>query len=128
MDYDPAQLWRFLPWGYAATVSLETPVLYFGLAPHHSLRTKFTAALWLTACTYPIVVLALPMLLAGRSEWLYIAVAETFAPLAECVLFHLAFGGRRADGRPNVALRDDAAIVAANLTSFLVGGWLLSVF
>jgi len=126
MDYDPEQLWRFLPWGYAATVALETPVLYFGLASHHSLRTRFTAAFWLTACTYPIVVLALPMLLAGRSETLYIAVAETFAPLAECVLFHLAFGDRRTDGRSKVTLRDDAAIVAANLTSFLVGGWLTS--
>jgi hypothetical protein len=54
---------------------------------------------------------------------LYTFVAETFAPVAECFLFWLAFGN--ADPRTRKSfIQDMAAIVAANLASFLFGGWL----
>ena len=52
-----------------------------------------------------------------NQRWLYLLVAETFAPLAECVLFALAFGGKD----EGVAWRDHAAIVLANLASFGLG-------
>ena len=55
---------------------------------------------------------------------LYLAVAETFAPSAECILFWLAFGTRAEWGRPSM-WRDFVTIVAANLASFLIGEALL---
>ena len=111
-------LWRFLPLGYLFTVAVETPVLVLFLSKRHPLKRKLFAGLWLTACTYPVVVLALPPLFADSSRALYLLVAETFAPVAECALFYLAFGGKGSEG---VSWRDMAAIVAANLLSFLAG-------
>ena len=64
-------------------------------------------------------------MLLPSPHWLYLAVAETFAPVAECALFWAAFGERAELGRASM-WRDFAAITAANLTSFLVGGLILS--
>jgi hypothetical protein len=96
--------WTFLVVGYFATIAIETPILLVGLSPRHALRTKLFAGAWLTACTYPIVVLALP------NQTL---IAETFAPLAEVAAFAVL---TRAAG-----WRDAAAITVANLASFGVG-------
>jgi hypothetical protein len=121
--------WIFLPVGYVITVLIETPVLLVGLSPRHSLRRKLAASIWLNACSYPIVILVLPLLLANSPTWVYIAVAETFAPVAECLLFLAAFYDRSDLGRRTM-WRDVGAITAANLSSFLVGevliraGWL----
>lgn len=126
MPPDTAHLWSFLPWGYALTVAIELPVLLVGLSPRHPLPRRIFAGFWLTACTYPIVVLVLPPLVWTRwGETAYLLIAETFAPAAECLLFWLLFC--RDGARPFAAntLRDIAAIVAANLTSFLVGGYLV---
>ena len=102
--------------GYAIAVPVETLVLWFSLSSEHSLRVKIAAGFWLTACTYPIVILVLPALIDPRSSpVLYLAVAETFAPAAESALFLAAFGQRGARAR------DVAAIVLANLTSFAAG-------
>src|SRR5687768_12910349 len=90
----PGDLWAFLPLGYALTVALETPVLFFGLSPIHSRARRLAYGFWLTACTYPIVVLALTQL--DWPRWQYLAVAETFAPLAECLLFYAAERGNPA--------------------------------
>lgn len=109
----PDELWRFLPFGYLLTIAIETPVLVFGLAPVHPIGRRLVAGVWLTACTYPIVVLVLPILIEPRIP--YLIVAETFAPVAECLLFALAFGDR------STRLRDCAAIIAANLLSFVLG-------
>ena len=114
----PEDLWRFLPLGYLFTVAVETPVLLLLLSKHHTLRRRLFAGLWLTACTYPVVVLVLPTLFADAARVLYLAVAETFAPAAECALFYLAFGGKGSD---RATWRDFAVIVAANLLSFLTG-------
>jgi len=100
---------QFLPIGYVLSVIIETPVLLVGLSKQHSLRAKLFAGVWLTGCTYPIVVLSLPPL-TGR---FYLPIAETFAPVAECVLFATLFRTWK--------WRDMAAIVAANLASFAVG-------
>ncbi len=99
----------FLPIGYVLSVAVETPVLLIGLAPHHTLRTRLFSGMWLTACTYPIVILTLPALTGPY----YLPIAETFAPVAECFLF--------AGIIRNWRWRDMAAIVTANLASFLVG-------
>ena len=113
-------LWRFLPVGYLFTVALETPILWLLLSPRHTQRRRLFAGLWLTACTYPIVVLVLPALFADSSRAVYLLAAETFAPAAECLLFWLAFG-REKTAHGSSLWRDFAAITAANLVSFLAG-------
>lgn len=110
----PRALWLFLPLGYLFTIAIETPVLLIGLSRHHPLRRRLLAGIWLTACTYPIVVLVLPLLFGNDSRTIYLLIAETFAPVAECLLFWAAFG-------KETRWRDFAAIVVANLSSFLLG-------
>ena len=116
----PEELLYFLPFGYLLTVAVETPVLFFGLSKTLTAGQRLFAGPWLTACTYPVVVLVLPALFAASSRGLYLLAAETFAPAAECALFWLAFGRRLgADARPK--LLNFATIVAANVLSFGIG-------
>jgi hypothetical protein len=113
--------WQFLIIGYLATVMLETPVLLIGLSQGNTMRTRLVAAAWLTACTYPVVVLVLPPLL--RESWgetVYLLVAETFAPLAECVLFTLVFNTKE-ERWSKTNVQDCLIITGANLFSFLTG-------
>jgi hypothetical protein len=114
------ELWRFLPIGYLLTIFIETPVLVVGLSRRHALSRKLLAGVWLTACTYPIVTLVLPLLFAPDRRVAYLLVAETFAPVAECVLFWLAFGTPHHAGTASM-WRDFTAIIVANLASFGVG-------
>jgi hypothetical protein len=116
----PLDLWRFLPLGYLFTVAIETPILFFGLSARHSKGRRLFAGFWLTACTYPIVTLVLPLLLENYSRAAYLTVAEIFAPVAECVLFWLAFG-TKTDLKHKSMWRDFGVIVIANLASFLLG-------
>ncbi len=118
---DPAALWAFLPLGYLTTILIETPILLLGLSARHSWRRRFFAGVWLTACTYPLVVLVFPLCFDPAEQWgLYLVVAETFAPVAECALFWMAFGEKTEWGRASM-WRDFATIVVANLASFGVG-------
>lgn len=110
----PSDLWRFLPVGYLLTIAIEIPILFFGLSAHHSKRRRIVAGIWLTACTYPIVTLVLRLLMVNQSRAMFLLVAEVFAPVAECVLFRLAFGKQ-------AMWRDFVVIVIANLASFLAG-------
>ena len=122
----PAYLWTFLPLGYALSVLVEAPVLLVGLSPQHSVGRRLFAGFWLTACTYPIVVIVLPLLIdPGTHLAAYLIVAETFAPVAECLLFWAAFGGAWHDRR---LWRDWAVIVLANLLSFFAGEVLFAVW
>ena len=114
------ELWHFLPLGYLLSILIETPILLIGLSRRHPFRRKLFAGVWLTACTYPIVVLVLPLFFAPDRRVLYLVVAETFAPVAECVLFWLAFGNREAVGTRSM-WRDFMAIIVANLASFAIG-------
>ena len=116
----PSELWRFLPLGYLLTIAIETPILLAGLSSRHPRSRRAFAGVWLTACTYPIVTLVLPLLLANHTRATFLLVAETFAPAMECLLFWLAFGVREEFGHRSM-WRDFAAIVVANLASFLVG-------
>jgi hypothetical protein len=110
----PLELWRFLPIGYLFTIAIEIPILFLGLSSHHSKKHRIIAGIWLTASTYPIVTLVLPLLLVNHSRAIFLLVAEVFAPVAECILFWLAFGR-------SSTWRDFGAIVIANLASFLAG-------
>ena len=132
MAPDAQHLWSFLPWGYALTVAFELPVLLAGLSPRHPISRRLFAGFWLTACTYPIVVLVLPLLVWGRfGQMAYLIIAETFAPAAECLLFWLLFcrdANLNEQSPPSPGwstFRDMAAIIVANLVSFLLGGYLV---
>jgi len=116
----PSDLWRFLIPGYLLTILIETPVLLIGLSKRHSIKRRLIAGVWLTACTYPIVVLVLAPLFVNTSRAAYLVVAEAFAPVAECMLFWLAYGERKELGKASM-WRDFAAIIIANLASFGLG-------
>ena len=122
----PSELWRFLLIGYPFTILIETPILLLGLSSRHALRRRLFAGLWLTACTYPIVVLVLPLILARFSRPMYLAIAETFAPVAECILFWSAYGKTEELGKRSM-WQDFAIIVIANLASF-IGGEILAAY
>jgi hypothetical protein len=116
----PGELWLFLPIGYLSTIAIETPVLLVGLSRKLSFIQRLFAGVWLTACTYPIVVLVLPVLFASSPRGLYLLVAEIFAPVAECALFWIAFR-RQLGARDTTNLRNFAVIILANLLSFGAG-------
>ena len=119
-NFPLSRLWLFLPFGYLLTILIETPFLLVGLSPKISFRQRLWCGVWLTACTYPIVVLVLPALMQDSSRNLYLFVAETFAPLGECFFFWLAFRGKNLFETKDW-LRSFAAIVVANLASFGIG-------
>jgi hypothetical protein len=107
--------------GYVLTVLIETPVLIFGLSKRHTMRDRLFAGLWLTACSYPVVALVIPYFVNPFSNrFLYLLLAETFAPISECILFWLAFGDRAELGRRSM-YRDLGVVVLANLCSFGFG-------
>jgi hypothetical protein len=115
---DPITLWMFVPVGYLLSVLVEMPCLLVGLSERHPLARRVLAGFWLTACTYPVVILVMPQLIdPGSSRLAYLSVAETFAPLAECLLFWAAFGSQ-------TTWRDLTAITLANVASFAAGEWL----
>ena len=114
------ELWYFLPFGYLLTILVETPILLLGLSPKISVKQKLICGVWLTACTYPVVVLVLPTLMNGFARWQYLAVAETFAPVGECLIFWLAFR-RNEMLEKSDRIRSLTAIVIANLASFGIG-------
>ena len=116
----PSELWRFLPLGYLLTIAIETPILVVGLSRRHPVRRRLLAGLWLTACTYPIVTLVLPLVFVNSSRNIYLLAAEVFAPVMECLLFWMAFGSKDATGTRTMA-RDFVVIVIANLASFAAG-------
>lgn len=124
-DLPLADLWRFLPVGYVVTILIETPILLLGLSPNVSFRQKLFCGVWLTASTYPIVVLVLPAIFFDQPRALYLFIAETFAPVAECLLFWLAFRKRELL-KANDWVRCFTAIVVANLASFGIGEILTS--
>jgi hypothetical protein len=122
----PHDLWRFLPLGYLFSILIETTILLIGLSARHPIKRRIFAGVWLTACTYPIVVLVLPLVFGSASRGVYLIVAETFAPVAECVLFWLAYGEREQLGKASM-WRDLGAIIIANLASFM-GGEILNAY
>lgn len=120
-----AELWQLLLWGYLLTITLETPVLLFGLSKRHSWQRRLFAGVWLTACTYPIVGVFLPLAVWPQFGYVaYLVVAEIFAPVAECAIFLWAFPDEKQT--TGAMIRDCATIVLANLVSFILGGYLFA--
>src|SRR5258707_5304409 len=109
----PNELWHFFPIGYLFSILIETPILLIGLSKRHPIKRRLFAGVWLTACTYPIVVLVLPLALAEVSRAKYLVIAEVFAPVAECVLFWLAYGESEQAGKASM-WRDFGAIGIRN--------------
>jgi hypothetical protein len=111
-----ANPWVFFPIGYLFSITIETPILCVGLSPQHPLSRRILAGLWLTACTYPMVVLVIPQFIDISDERAaYLAVAESIAHFGECLLFYVAF-------RPLQHFwRDMIAVFVANLASFGIG-------
>jgi len=120
----PSELWRFFPLGYLFSILIETPILLIGLSHRHPLKRRVFAGIWLTACTYPIVVLVMPLAFPSASRAVYLIIAETFAPVAECALFWVAYGESEELGKASM-WHDFGAIVIANLASF-IGGEILN--
>jgi hypothetical protein len=117
--------WFFLGFGYLITISIETPILCLALSPQHPQSRRLLAGVWLTACTYPIIILVLPRFFASNDGDLiftttedylvYLLIAESIAHFGECLLFWLAF-------RPLTYFwRDMAAVFGANAASFGLG-------
>lgn len=122
IDVNSLLLWTAV--GFSLSVLVETPVLVFCLCERHSLREKLFAGVWLTACSYPIVIWVIPHFINPVQHRIpYLFVAETFAPLSECVLFWLAFGTRE-EFRTRTFYRDMLAVILANLSSFVFGEFL----
>jgi hypothetical protein len=110
----PQELWRFLPVGYLLTIAIETPILLLGLSRHHPKQATLARG-HLADCVYlSDRHTCAAALLVNQSRAVFLLVAELFAPVAECVLFWLAFG-------KEAKWRDFAVIVIANLASFLAG-------
>jgi hypothetical protein len=106
-------LWLFLPIGYFFTVVIETPILCVGLSEEHPMWRRVLSGIWLTACTYPIVVLVVPQFIdVGEARIPYLVVAESIAHFGECLLFYLAFAPLKH------FWRDMATVFGANLASF----------
>jgi len=114
------ELWYFLPVGYLFTILIETPVLLVGLSRKVTMAQRLKCGIWLTACTYPVVILVLPAIFYGSPRFIYLLVAETFAPVGECLLFWLVFRGKGLLETRDW-IRSLVTIVIANLASFGIG-------
>ena len=115
---DPYALLLFFPMGYLATVALEAPWLLLGLSKDRTIAQRIIASFWLTACTYPVVAVVLPLLLSrSLNYWGYLVVAEGFAILTECSLYHYAFRSIHASSRH----QDTIVITTANICSLTIG-------
>ncbi len=116
----PATVWLFLILGYLLTVTIEIPILLAGMAKKHGVRDTIFNGLLLTALTYPVVVMVLPALFSAvqiDNRMMYLAAAETFAPVAEVLFFRFLVNKPIASRLD----RDAIVIVIANLASFLLG-------
>lgn len=107
--------------GYLLTISIETPVLLIGLSRRHPIRHRLFAGVWLTACTYPVLWLVLPQFIDPTNHRLaFLTIGETFVPIAECLLFWLAFEKTEPCSR-TATVQDMVAVTVANLLSFGLG-------
>jgi hypothetical protein len=116
----PASVWLLVICGYLLTVSIEIPILLTGMARKHGVRETVINGLFLTGFTYPVVVMVLPAAFSAMgidNRVLYLAVAESFAPIAEVLFFRFLIGKRLMSSID----RDAVVIVIANLASFLLG-------
>lgn len=108
--------------GYFLTVCLETPVLLLGLQRKYTLKQKIAAGFLLTACSYPFVCFLIPAMISPYTDrTLYLIVAETFAPVSECLVYWLWLGRWKSNFSDRRLWLDFAVIILANLVSFSMG-------
>ena len=110
----------FLVLGYLLAVLIEVPILCMGFGRKYPISETIINGLLLTAVTYPVVIMVLPSLFqaaGSHNRLLYLAIAETFAPVAE-VFFFRYLTNRPVIGKPDW---EAIVIVAANVASFLIG-------
>jgi len=108
--------WAFLFIGYFFTIAIETPILCVGLSSQHPMSRRILAGIWLTACTYPIVILVVPAWIDLATHYAeYLLVAESTAHFGECALFYAAFAPLKEPWR------DLAVVFFANFASFGIG-------
>jgi hypothetical protein len=89
-----------------------------GLSKETPIGRRIFLTFWLTACTYPIVILVLPIVLdASNNRMHYLFVAESFAVVTECILFVWVCKPKF----EGLLWRDLMVIAGANMASFLVG-------
>jgi hypothetical protein len=116
-------VWVFLIIGYLATVAIEAPVLIAGLSTQRSRQARIAAAFWLTACTYPVVVLTLPAIAGSSNDWVTsLLLAEVVVACGKSCSGGMMCG-RQLIGGPQ---RDDLVILVANILSAALGQWLLT--
>ena len=94
MTMDPAHLWRLLGVGYLLTIAIETPILLALLSRPHRWTRRMLAGVWLTACTYPVVVLVLPPPQAAKTR---AGAARTRAKRARMVAPYIRPGPTASD-------------------------------
>lgn len=104
--------------GYGLSLLIEGCFLGLCLSRRHARRERITATVWLTSCTYPLVAVFFPLMLGSLGRATVLLMAESYAALAEALLFTWAYD--RSAPLPE-RLRNAAVIVAANLTSFGYG-------
>jgi hypothetical protein len=113
--------------GYLLSVLLETPVLLLGLSKNYSFKEKIFAGFWLTAVSYPFVTMIFPFIFdPTTNRTVYLWVAESFAPLSECVCFWVLLGDKSRFMKASM-WQDFLAITLANLTSFGIGELLYAI-
>jgi hypothetical protein len=122
-------LWIWMPICFVLTVAIELPCLAWGLSARHAWKVRLFSAIWLTACTFPMVWLVIPPLFEGaltpQSPPWDVLTAEVFAASAECLIFYRAFiWGRYPTAGRCPTVIDFATIVLANILSFGCGEWL----
>ena len=100
------------------TIVIEGTVLWFGLGRRYSAGEKLFFAVWLTATTYPVVVLVLPSFMSTtQPSSSYLLAAESFAIVTEGTLFTIG----SAYLEKSVYFKELGVIVIANLISFGCG-------
>ncbi|MCA9081701.1 MAG: hypothetical protein KDA58_14160 [Planctomycetaceae bacterium] len=112
------ELLQQFPQGLGLSVAIETLVLLVGLSKEHRFKDRMTAGITLTCCTYPLVAMALPLLLMRAMGRLpFLLTVEPVAVLIEILLFSWAFEKPEQPTR----IRNGLVICLANAASFTVG-------
>lgn len=121
MNMDPITWTRIALTGYLLTISIETPVLVFGLGNRYTLKEKLFAGAFLTGCSYPFVAIVFPMIWNPYNDYsTYVTISEIFAPVSECIIFALLFQRRKLMSS-RLRAQELAVVIAANLVSYLSG-------
>lgn len=121
MDISTLDYLRLALVGYFSSVLIETSVLLFALAKRYSVKQKIFAGFFLTAYSYPFVLFVFPFIWNPyRQFFIYALVSELFAPISECAVFYLLFHRGKNLSR-SLRAKDYAAVVLANLASFIAG-------